>query len=78
MDSILKKAVGFQKYIDNSLFFSAHDRDITVYPSGYYVCTYDEALDKCEYSIKIEYPVNTVKGQTIERVYLYYIGQDNH
>ena len=77
LDFMLKKAVGFQKFIDNSRV-SAHDRDITVYPSGYYVCTYDEVLDRCEYSIKIEYPVNTFKGQTIEKVYLYYIGQDNH
>ena len=47
---------------------------IEVFPSGYYVCTYGEKLDLCEYSIEVIY---RLQGIT-EVAYLYYIGQDNH
>ena len=45
---------------------------IKVIPSGYYVCSYNEVLDCCEYSIRVEY---ILRGIT-KTAYLYYIGQD--
>lgn len=45
---------------------------IKVIPSGYYVCSYNQVLDCCEYSIRVEY---ILRGIT-KTAYLYYIGQD--
>lgn len=47
---------------------------IKVFPSGYYVCTFGEVLDCCEYSIKVTYQLRGITATA----YLYYIGQNNH
>ena len=51
---------------------------IEVFPSGYYVCSYNNVLDGCEYSIKVEYKLKYRLRGVTETVYLYYIGQDKY
>ena len=67
-----------QDFLNSVKYEVSPNTDLSNGDTIHVTATYDEALDRCEYSIKIEYPVNTFKGQTIEKVYLYYIGQDNH
>ena len=49
---------------------------IEVFPSGYYVCSYNEALIGCKYSIKVTYQLRA--RNILKAAYLYYIGQDVH
>ena len=51
---------------------------IEVFPPGYYVCTFNEVLDGCEYSIEVEYQLKYRLQGITETAYLYYIGQDKY
>lgn len=68
LNYILENAVG-QDYMGSAKI--TVPEDVTVFPSGYYACVFNEELYLCEYSIKIEY--ETENG--IEVTYLYYLGQ---
>lgn len=68
VDVIIKSVVG--RIIGR--YMIAFREIIKVIPSGYYVCSYNQVLDCCEYSVKVTYQL---RGIT-KTAYLYYIGQD--